>query len=154
MEFLDYIMAILIVVILIKTFKKKDTVCKNELCFVDIIEAYHLGIVTTDNIVCPNDITKIKNIIAMDIFLDRVKPMASISDNTPKKLETFITKGNVGFYIYFRGVTIPKYYVRKVKDRTKIITFKDGEQIKATFDIPYDVFLKDIITILNTYKEI
>jgi len=150
MEYLYGIIFILFLFVVIYQISKRVEF-KEDLNFIDIVQKHNLN---KDNSVKDEQdvITKLQHLIAMDLHFKKVKPLSSINDNNDFKLDTFISKGNVGFYTYFRGVTVPKYYVRKVKDETKIITFIEGEQITTFLRITYTEFVQGIITILNNLK--
>lgn len=97
---------------------------------------------TIDNL---DIINKIKLSIVNDVREHRVKPLCSIDDNEYRLLESFIDKGNVGFYSYSQGMNVPRYYIRKVKDNIKIIVFKNNEKIISFYKISYTDFLKSLI---------
>ena len=110
-----------------------DTVCEN---------------IPEDQSTIENDdiINKIKSSIIDDILNHKVKPLYSIDDNEYRLLESFLDKGNIGFYAYGQGMNVPKYYIRKVKDNIKVIVFKNNEKIISFYKINYTDFLKSIIT--------
>lgn len=93
-----------------------------------------------------NIINNIEQFITSDIKGHRVKPLLNIDDNQYRLLESFLDKGNIGFYEFKQGSNIPKYYVRKIKDKVKLIVFKDNDKFITYLNISYDQFLKDIIT--------
>ena len=150
MDYLYGIIFILFLFVVIYQISKRVEF-KEDLNFIDIVQKHNLN---KDNSVKyeQDTITQLQHLIAMDLYFKKVKPLSSINDNSDFKLDTFISKGNVGFYAYFRGVTVPKYYVRKVKDETKIITFIEGEQITTFLRITYNEFIQGVITILNNLK--
>ena len=90
-------------------------------------------------------VTMLQDIIVKDILAGKIMPLENIDGKYGKSLSFFLDKGTIGFYKYSRGVNVPKYYVRKVHQQTRIIIFNDGEREDIYLDVEFVVFLKNII---------
>ncbi len=124
---------------------------KETLTLIDIVNMYSEA---KPYIVDSLIINKIQLAIANDIKQHKVIPLQSIDDNKYRLLESFLDKGNIGFYSYIQCMNIPKYYIRKNKIDTRLIVFDPyGEKNILYIALEYNEFIKGIIKYVRSNNE-